>query len=225
MDRGERDRELSPLLPGDLRDGEWLTLTVQVGTTTTRLPARARELGDCMSLSLSERDWCHLRGFAGRCGSTEESHDAKPADKLLHPPSGVTAIVRGRVFVLTAEACLAKMISTTLASAGFDAQVETSAEELLVRVQQQPTNVVILEGLGPDSSLAFLSQKLQSIAQLHRPSILALVDSSSPIDGAKALKSGADDFLLTPFRRQELLARVTSLLHRAQTSGELIGAA
>ena len=225
MDRGERDRELCPALPSDLRDGEWLTLTVRIGATTTRLPARARELGDSMSLSLSERDWAKLGCFSKRCHSQADEDHKSRSQKLEHPPSGVTAIVRGRVFVLAAETCLAKVISATLASAGFDAIISTSADDLIAGVQLQPTNVVILDGQVPDTSSATLCQKLREIPPKHRPSVLMLVSCCSPSDGAKALIFGADDFLLTPFRRQELLARVTSLLHRAQSESDLIGAA
>jgi CheY-like chemotaxis protein len=221
MDRGERDRELTPTLPAGLRDGDWLTLTVQVGQVTTRLPARVRELGDTFSLSLSERDWCKLSCFAGRCGNGNDADQ-----KSEHPPSGVTAIVRGRVFVLAAESCLAKVVSATLASAGFDAIVSNSVESLLSGVEQTLTNVVILDSQVPDSSANTLCRRLHELPQAHRPSVLVLVASSSPSDGISALTCGADDYLLTPFRRPELLARVTSLLHRAQAaSSDLIGAA
>jgi len=225
MDRGERDRELSPTLPSDLSDGEWLTLTVRVGAITIRLPARVRELGEAMSLLLSERDWTKLSCFAGRFCDDGEVTQPAHSGRLEHPASGVTAIVRGRVFVLAAETCLAKVISTTLASAGFDAVISPSAEDLIASVEQQPTNVVILDGQVPDTSSAALCRRLRELAPSHRPAVLVLVASSSPSDGINALTSGADDYLLTPFRRQELLARVTSLLHRAQSGDDLIGAA
>jgi CheY-like chemotaxis protein len=225
MDRGERDRELPSNSTTELRDGEWLTLTLCVGISTTRVPARVRELGDTTRLLLSERDWINLRCFASRCCDENDVSQSSPPTRLEHPPSGVTTIVRGRVFVLAAETCLAKVVSTTLASAGFDAVIAASAEELITCVEQQPTNVVILDVQVPDASSAALCRRLRELSPSHRPAVLVLVASSSPSDGARALTSGADDFLLTPFRRQELLARVTSLLHRAQFGDHLIGAA
>jgi CheY-like chemotaxis protein len=225
MDRGERDRELSPTLPPHLRDGEWLTLTVRVGTLTTRLPARVRDLGDAMSLLLSERDWTKLSCFAGRFCTDGELTEPTRSNRLEHPPSGVTAIVRGRIFVLAAEPCLAKVISATLTSAGFDAVIAASADDLVTRVEQRPTNVVILDGQVPDTSCGAVFRRLAELDVAHRPSVLVLVASSSPSDGLTALASGADDYLLTPFLRPELLARVTSLLHRAQSGDDLIGAA
>jgi CheY-like chemotaxis protein len=225
MDRGERDRELAPTLPSHLRDGDWLTLTVRVGAITTRLPARVRELGETTSLALSERDWEKLRCFAGRCSSDRDSEGAIQVGHFEHPPSGVTAIVRGRVFVLAAETCLAKVIAATLASAGFDAIISSSPEDLIAGVEQHPTNVVILDGQVPDTSTEALCKRLHEMPLQHRPYVLVLVASSSPSDAKDAMTSGADDFLLTPFRRQELLARITSLLHRAVSEGELIGAA
>lgn len=225
LDRGESDRELCPPLPSDLRDGEWLTLTVRVGQSTTRLPARVRDLGDGKSLSLSERDWVKLSCFSSCCRLEAEASRPTREGRLDHPPSGVTAIVRGRVFVLCEEDCLAKVISATLTAAGFDAIVSSSAEDLVSGVIERPTNVVILDGQVPDTSVNLLCQRLQALAPSQRPAVLILVASSSPSDGASALTWGADDYLLTPFRRQELLVRVGSLLHRAQSNAELSGAA
>jgi DNA-binding response OmpR family regulator len=178
-----------------------------------------------MSLLLSERDWTKLSCFAGRFSLESQTNEVTQPNRIEHPPSGVTAIVRGRVFVLAAEPCLAKVISTTLTSAGFDAVISSSAEDLVARVEQQPTNVVILDGQIPDTSFTALCRRLAELPATHRPSVLVLVASSSPSDGIAALAAGADDYLLTPFLRPELLARVTSLLHRAQTGDDLVGAA
>lgn len=216
LDRGEQDRELGPVPNRDLRDGEWLTLTLRVGMRDTRVPACARDLGDGPSLVLSERDWQRLRSFAQCC-----SDDGR----ISHPPSGVTAIVRGKVCVLTAEPCLGKVISATLTSIGVEAIVRSSADDLLDCVENCPTDVVVVDAQIPDASCVGLCNRLRSLPNEQRPEILLLVASSSPNGDVKTLSFGADDFLLTPFRRQELLARITSLLHHAASEKGIIGAA
>jgi CheY-like chemotaxis protein len=206
LDRGEQDRELGPAPNHDLRDGEWLTLTVRVGLRDTRVPARARDLGDGPSLVLSERDWQRLRSFARCC-----SDDAK----ISHPPSGVTAIIRGKVSILTAEPCLGKLISTTLASIGVEAKVWSTADEMLACINEFPTDVVVVDAQIHDANCSSVCHRLHAIAPEQRPEVLLLVASSSPSGDVRAVTFGSDDFLLTPFRRQELLARITSLLHHA----------
>ncbi|HEY5959154.1 MAG TPA: response regulator [Polyangiaceae bacterium] len=214
LDRGERDRELGLAPASDLSDGEWLTLTVRVGLRDTQVPARARDLGEGPSLVLSERDWKRLRSFARFC---------KEDSKSSHPPSGITAIVRGHVCVLTATPCLGKLISTSLATIGVGADVCCSAEEMIGRITESPTDIVVLDSQIPDACCNALCQRLHSIAR--RPSVLLLVASSSPNDDVCSMTFGADDFLLTPFRPQELLARIVSLLHQASVQKHAMGVA
>jgi CheY-like chemotaxis protein len=216
LDRGEQDRELGPAPNHDLKDGDWLTLIVRVGTCDTRVPARARDLGDGPSLVLSERDWQRLRSFARCCGDE---------NRVSHPPSGVTAIIRGKVSVLTAEPCLAKVISTTLASIGVEVVVWSSADEMIDRISQFPADVVVVDAQIPDASCNALCSRLHGLSSERRPAVLSLVASSSPSGDVSAMTFGADDFLLTPFRRQELLARITSLLHQAVTGKSVTGVA
>jgi CheY-like chemotaxis protein len=213
LDRGERDRELGLAPASDLRDGEWLTLTVRVGMRDTQVPARARDLGEGPSLVLSERDWKRLRSFARYC---------KEDGKSSHPPSGITAIVRGHVCVLTATPCLGKLIATSLGTIGIDANVCASSEEMLGRIAEVPADIVVLDSQIPDACCTALCQRLHSMAP--RPSILALVASSSPNGDVCTMTFGADDFLLTPFRSQELLARIVSLLHHARVEKHAMGA-
>lgn len=216
LDQGEQDRELDPAPNRDLRDGEWLTLTVRVGMRDTRVPARARDLGDGPSLVLSERDWQRLRSFA-RCCSED--------GRISHPPSGVTAIVRGKVSVLTAEPCLGKLISTTLTSIGVETKVWSSADEMVARITESPTDVVVVDAQIHDASCSALCNRLHALAPERRPEVLLLVASSSPSGDIRAMTFGSDDFLLTPFRRQELLARITSLLHHVASEKGAAGAA
>ncbi len=216
LDRGEQDRELGPAPSQDLRDGEWLTLTVRVGMRDTRVPARARDLGDGPSLVLSERDWQRLRSFA-RCCSDD--------GRISHPPSGVTAIIRGKVSVLTAEPCLGKVILATLTSIGIETRVWSSADEMVTSIAECPTDVVVVDAQIHDASCNALCNRLHSFAPERRPAVLLLVASSSPSGDIRAMTFGSDDFLLTPFRRQELLARITSLLHHAASEKSTAGAA
>lgn len=216
LDRGERDRELGSVSRQDLKDGEWLTLTVRVGMHDTQVPACARDLGDGPSLVLSERDWQRLRSFA--CGCGEDG-------RISQPPSCVTAIVHGKVCILTATPCTGMAVSTTLKSIGVEAMVCSSADELLECITRIPTDVVIVDAQISEVSCSAMCNRLHGLPPEQRPFVLLLVACSSPTGDVRAMTYGADDFLLTPYRRQELLARITSLLHRAASGKCIIGAA
>lgn len=216
LDRGEQDREFGPAPQRDLKDREWVTLTVRVGMRDTQVAAYAVDLGDGPSLVLSERDWRLLRSFA--CVCTEDSH-------VSHPASGVTAIARGRVGVLAGVPSLGAVISRHLSPAGIEATVFSSADEMITRLGDTPVEVIVVDAQIVEVNCVTLCNYLHGLSPEQRPYVLLLVASSSPTADVSAVTFGADDFLFTPYRVEELLARITSLLHRAACDKCMIGAA
>lgn len=216
LDRGEQDREFGPAPQRDLKDREWVTLTVRVGVRDTKVAACAVDLGDGPSLVLSERDWRLLRSFSTTC--SEDS-------RVSYPPSGVTAIARGRVGVLAGVPSLGAVISRHLSPAGIEATVFSSAEELIGRLGEAPVEVVVVDAQIADVNCVALCNYVHGLSSDRRPYVLLLVASSSPTADVSAVTFGADDFLFTPYRVEELLARVSSLLHRAACDKCMIGAA
>lgn len=216
LDRGEQDREFGPAPQRDLKDREWLTLTVRVGMRETKVAAYAVDLGDGPSLVLSERDWGLLRSFAAQCG--EDS-------RTSHPPSGVTAIARGKVGILAGVPSLGAVVSRHLSPIGIEAMVWSSADEMIARLIEVPVDVVVVDAQICDVSCVALCKYLHGLEPERRPYVLTLVASSSPTTDVRAVTFGADDFLFTPYRVEELRARLTSLLHRASSERCLIGAA
>jgi CheY-like chemotaxis protein len=204
LERGDEDRELGPADPSVVTEGEWIAVEVRVGQVVTRVPARVRDLGEGPRLVLLERDWQHLQAFASCC-------DKHPSGHL--PKSGVSPIVRGHVLVASAEQAVVDVITTALQSAGYCTTSVTSSEEVWTTLQRCPVSLTVLDSHLPDGTARTLCMKLASLTEHTRPAVLALISCAS-LEGRDALGAGADDFLVTPFRQQELLARVSSLLHR-----------
>ncbi len=216
IDSGEQDRDLGPCRTADVNDGEWLTVDVSVAGDTVTLPARACEMGDGVRLTLSDRDWERLAQFARRCTCASASKER---------PSGVPNPPRGKILVVSAESAVREVVAATLGCAGFAAAVTASAEEAVCTLQRQVFDLLILDTQLPDAPSAALMHRLNELPEARRPGTLMLASGPSTADTAEAQQAGADDFLVAPFRRQELVARVLSLLHSIARGRQLSGAA
>ena len=215
LDRGERDRELGVCQQHGICDGQWLAATLRVGVHSTRIPVRARDLGDGLRLVLSERDWLRLREFAASC---------ERMGNLAAPPSSTNAVGSGLAIVVSAEPAVGNVVMATLRSAGLDATTASSAREALERVTESRIDLLVVDGQLPDVSTDVLCSKLRNCGRPTRPAVLLLVSGQHGSEAREAIRQGADDFVAAPFRCQELLARVESLLYGVARGG-LSGAA
>jgi len=213
---GAEDKDLGLCHTPDVDDGEWLTVDVCVAGETVTLPARACEMGDGVRLTLSDRDWERLAEFARHCTCQQEAKQR---------PSGIPHPTRGRILVVSAEAAIRDVVSATLSCAGFAASVNSSAEEAVCTLQRQVFDLLILDTQLPDAPSTALLQRLTELPAAKRPGTLMLASGPSKADTVEVLQAGADDFLVAPFRRQELVARVLSLLHSIARGRQLSGAA
>lgn len=123
-----------------------------------------------------------------------------------------------RVLVVEDDPAAAELITLVMQRAGYDVSVVgTAAEALQLAVRN--IQLVLLDLGLPDMN------GLQTCAELRalRPAmpILVVTARSSEPDLVLALNAGADDYLVKPFRTQELLARVRALLRRSNTSDVL----
>lgn len=96
---------------------------------------------------------------------------------------------------------------------GVDAAATTrEAARLLLRAEAYA--VIILDVMLPDLDGFTLCQRLRDAGN-YTP-VIMLTARSHPEDRVKGLEAGADDYLMKPFVLDELLARVKSLIRRAQ---------
>jgi CheY-like chemotaxis protein len=213
---GAQDRDLGLCQTAGVNDGEWLTVEVCVAGDAVTLPARACEMGDGVRLTLSDRDWERLASFARRCTCASDAKER---------PSGVPHPSRGKILVVSAEPAIRNVVAATLSCAGFTAAVTTSAEEAMCTLQRQVFDLLILDTQLPDAPSTALMRRLADLPAARRPGTLMLASGPSKADATEVLQAGADDFVVAPFRRQEFVARVLSLLQLIARGRQLSGAA
>ncbi len=113
---------------------------------------------------------------------------------------------------------LSKLLVKSLRSAGFDADIVTTAAEALGVLRSSPYSAVILDlGLPDDDGLVVL-RTLRN--EQGTTPVIVLTAREGVRDRVAGLAAGADDYLVKPFAIEELLARLEAILRRP---GQLLG--
>ena len=117
-----------------------------------------------------------------------------------------------RVLVVEDEAKVAAAVKRGLEAEGYAVDVARDGVEGQWLAEQNPYDVLILDIMLPGISGYELCSRLRA-QRLWTP-ILMLTAKEGERDEARALDTGADDFLTKPFSFMVLLARVRALLRR-----------
>lgn len=215
--KGVEEPELES--PEPIRDGEWVLVVVEVGGgRATALAARGVVQEDRQVLALEPRDWEVLRGFARTMPPPRPSEPAPTTDRS---PTGrssqkVKRAAPARVLVVDDDPDLREVVSAMLEAVGLAVESAESAEHALARVGEQPFDLLVLDWMLPGKSGLELCREIRALPSLESLPVLFLTANTSPSDMVEAFASGADDYVVKPFRAPELGARIFGLLRRAR---------
>lgn len=120
-----------------------------------------------------------------------------------------------RILVVDADPTVQRALGYALTQAGYEV---ISASEgpgaLRIARTERPALVLLAANLpGVDGFTVVSRLRLEDGPSTHTPVILLLAEGEAEQRG-KALRSGADDYLIKPFHPAELMARMRSLLSR-----------
>lgn len=211
-------RELELPRPDGLRDGEWVLVTITIGGETESIAACVVDRGDGFRLRFTERDWERLRDFAESSGppSVPPARLQSLAERL-QPPAGA------KVLVVDDDLDLQQVVACVLRTSGFEVTSVSSAEEALVRMRQEPVDLVVLDCNLPGTTGIELCRTLRETPEYAALPVLFLSALSSPMEVGSALAAGANDFVGKPFRAPELRVRILELLRRRADSTSSLG--
>lgn len=127
-----------------------------------------------------------------------------------------------KILVVDADPTVQRALTNTLSQAGFEVIVSSEGTEALrLAHSDKPALVLVAATLpGIDGFTAVTRLRMEDGPSTHTPVILLLAESEAEARG-KALRSGADDYLIKPFHPAELMARLRSLLARYQPAESL----
>ena len=220
------DSELELGLPSgeSVDDGEWVLAIFDVGPErrATSAAARASVGPEGPLLAFEPRDWRRLADFAAieafhRPSSRPPPQRASQPDIEL-PPSlprswPPRAGEGAQILVVDDDPDIRDVVSAMLEAVGLVVTTRTSAEEALETVQREHFDLLVLDWNLPKMTGIELCRMIRRDLNIALP-VLFLTANASSQDMVEAFASGADDYVVKPFRAPELGARIFSLLRR-----------
>jgi CheY-like chemotaxis protein len=138
------------------------------------------------------------------------------------PESAAAMVSRGRPRVLVCDDSDAvRELLGQLLGAEFDCRLVASGAEALACVHEFAPDVIVTDLLMPGMDGYQLVRLLRSQPALAGIPVVMLTCVSDAESRAQGLELGADDYLVKPIRRRELLARVNSLLRLRRAMDDL----
>ncbi len=121
-----------------------------------------------------------------------------------------------RVLVIDDDEDIRALVAELLARAGMTVEEAADGRAGLRALHRSPPDLVVLDVSMPDLDGW---QTLERIRDLSEVPVLMLTARGAELERVRGLQAGADDYVVKPFGRQELLARVQALLRRAGSRG------
>ena len=243
----EAEEELMLALPRDeeIGGGEWVLAIFEIGggRRATAAAARGVETDDGTRLLFEPRDFTRLREFvraarasssvtmpAVRGPSTLPPDTARSPAPLLAPPSVPTGqfdsgkfparIGAGaHVLLVDDDPGIREVVGAMLEAVGLVVETCSSAEDAQKRSATLDFDLLVVDWNLPGMSGLELCRAVRGSPRTATIPVLFLSANASSQDMVEAFASGADDYVVKPFRAPELGARIFGLLRRARMAG------
>jgi DNA-binding response OmpR family regulator len=124
--------------------------------------------------------------------------------------------IGGRVLIVEDDIDIADVLRRSLRNEGYEVRTSADGIEALDVAAGFVPDVVVLDLGLPGMDGVEVCRRLRSDGDVP---ILMLTARSETEDRVTGLDSGADDYLVKPFERKELLARIRALLRRRPPRG------
>jgi two-component system response regulator MtrA len=118
---------------------------------------------------------------------------------------------RGSVLVVDDDASLAEMLSIVLRQEGFDSRIVGRGDVALDAFRDYKPDVVLLDLMLPGKDGIDVCKEIRAESGVP---IVMLTAKGDTIDVVLGLESGADDYVVKPFKPKELVARIRARVRR-----------
>jgi two-component system response regulator MtrA len=123
----------------------------------------------------------------------------------------------GRVLVVDDDAALAEMLSIVLRQEGFDSQTVGRGDQALNAFRDYRPDVVLLDLMLPGRDGIDVCKEIRAESGVP---IVMLTAKGDTVDIVVGLESGADDYVVKPFKPKELVARIRARVRRKEQADE-----
>ncbi len=118
---------------------------------------------------------------------------------------------RVKVLVVDDDASLAEMLTLVLRTEGFDSRVCATGDLALAELRDYRPDVVLLDVMLPGKDGIEVCKEIRAESGVP---IVMLTARSDTVDVIVGLESGADDYVVKPFKPKELVARIRARVRR-----------
>ncbi|HEX5771425.1 MAG TPA: MtrAB system response regulator MtrA [Nocardioidaceae bacterium] len=123
---------------------------------------------------------------------------------------------RGRVLVVDDDAALAEMLTIVLRNEGFEPRVCPTGDQALSEFRDFRPDLVLLDLMLPGKDGIDVCREIRAESGVP---IVMLTAKSDTVDVVVGLESGADDYVVKPFKPKELVARIRARVRRHDDAG------
>jgi two-component system response regulator MtrA len=118
---------------------------------------------------------------------------------------------RGSVLVVDDDASLAEMLSIVLRQEGFDSRIVGRGDIALEAFRDYKPDLVLLDLMLPGKDGIDVCKEIRAESGVP---IVMLTAKGDTVDVVVGLESGADDYVVKPFKPKELVARIRARVRR-----------
>jgi two-component system response regulator MtrA len=115
--------------------------------------------------------------------------------------------VRARVLVVDDDPALAEMLGIVLRNEGFQPLFVADGEQALAAFHEHRPDIVLLDLMLPGMSGIDVCRAIRADSGIP---VVMLTAKTDTVDVVLGLESGADDYVVKPFKPKELVARRNS---------------
>src|SRR5687767_8019766 len=121
--------------------------------------------------------------------------------------------MKARVLVVDDDPALAEMLTIVLRSEGFETAVVADGPHALPALRELKPDIVLLDLMLPGMNGIDVCKAIRAESGVP---IVMLTAKSDTVDIVLGLESGADDYVVKPFKPKELVARIRTRLRRTE---------
>lgn len=126
-----------------------------------------------------------------------------------------------RILVVDDDPEIRDFVKANLESEGFEIEVAGSGPEALELAGERPPALVLLDVMMPGMDGLTTLRHLRNDVPTANVPVVMLTAKPQAAERVKGLDLGADDYITKPFQIDELVARVRSVIRRAQHMRDL----
>lgn len=119
--------------------------------------------------------------------------------------------MKGRVLVVDDDNALAEMLGIVLRGEGFEPSFVYDGDEALEAFRETKPDLVLLDLMLPGTDGIDICRHIRAESGVP---VVMLTAKTDTVDVVVGLESGADDYIMKPFKPKELVARVRARLRR-----------